>query len=117
MGRSVMIVDDNSTVRLLAAKVLNAEGYEPMEAESGAEATRLLASSDIALALVDARLPDGCGYELVQRWRASGIDMPVVLTSGYPRDEVIPEDAAEPFLGKPFRPDTLRRAVADALSR
>ena len=76
-----MIVDDEANIRLSLRLILEREGYQVAEAGSVAEFAALSAPLADAY-LVDVRLPDGTGVDLLRRIRESSADVPVVMISG-----------------------------------
>ncbi|MHC5020303.1 MAG: response regulator [Planctomycetota bacterium] len=103
----VLLVDDERTVHDLVTRVLEAKMQRECDAVlSGWEALdRLAAGGRYELALVDLHMPDLDGASLVKKMRAAGHDLPVVIISGLPQEEV---EAAARELGavgwvkKPF---------------
>ncbi len=119
---SVLVVDDEPDIRLIARVVLTSAGHEVEEAGTAAEALAHIASAldDRAFdaIVLDARLPDLDGWQVLDQLRATGCDVPVVLFTAYVR----PTDAFPPcwrdcdqLLRKPFKPDALADAVAAAI--
>jgi PAS domain S-box-containing protein len=117
---SILLVEDQSAVRCLAAEGLRAHGYEVFVACDGEEALALLAdtSSTVDLLLSDVVMPRMDGLELCKRFSALRPDVPLLLMSGFV-DRVFPEAPPEaqgiPFLRKPFTTAQLLEAVAQAL--
>jgi len=79
----VLVVDDDPGLRDLLRVLLEEAGYEVTMAATGHEATRLLAADDIPVAVVDWRLPDVQGQELLARIRAASGSTRVVIHTGY----------------------------------
>lgn len=67
----ILHVEDNADNRHLVRRVLEAEGYEVVEAANGTEALTCLSSGQIDLALLDINMPDIDGYTLASRIRGS----------------------------------------------
>ena len=89
-GETVLIVEDQDTVRQLAAKVLKQHGYCTIEAASGSEAVLLLQrpGTTIDLLLTDVILPGINGRELADRIRSQIPTVKVLFMSGYAGDEL-----------------------------
>ena len=68
----VLIVEDHLLTRRFLADNLAADGYEPLEAATLAQARRLLHGGEIAVAVLDLQLPDGDGLELLAELRGRG---------------------------------------------
>lgn len=82
MAVRALIVDDHPTFRSLAGDLLESEGFEVIgesgDGMSGIEAAIALRPD---LILLDVQLPDISGFEVVERLRAEGVSIPIVLTS------------------------------------
>jgi CheY-like chemotaxis protein len=107
-------------VRVLAARVLRAQGYIVLEAENGDEALSIAQQRGRAimhLLLTDVVMPRMSGKMLAERMTALLPDLKVLFTSGYANDTIISQ-GSQPgiaFLQKPFTPATLARKVRDVL--
>jgi CheY-like chemotaxis protein len=78
MNKRILIVDDETNVRLNFRTTLETEGYEIFEARSGEEAVQSLAEHTFALAILDIRMPGMDGLELLAKMRESGIRVPAI---------------------------------------
>ena len=67
----ILHIEDNADNRKLVRRVLEAEGYEVVEAQSGTQALERLETQTIDLALVDINMPDIDGYTLATRIRST----------------------------------------------
>jgi two-component system cell cycle sensor histidine kinase/response regulator CckA len=112
---SILLVEDDSSIRDLAHAVLKREDYRVLDAEDGLAALEIARreAEPVDLVLTDLLMPRMGGIELVAELRTLWGGVPVLYTSGYPGD-VTALDA--PFLPKPYRPQDLRLAVVGALS-
>jgi len=84
--RRVLVGDDDQGIRDVLARLLEDEGYEIVTASSGAEALERLTRSEDErphLALLDIRMPDLEGIAILQRMLEQGVDVPVILMTGY----------------------------------
>jgi DNA-binding response OmpR family regulator len=80
---TLLVVDDDHTVRELEAEILLQEGYSVLQAESAAEALRLAREADeIHLLITDFSMPEVDGLELSHRFRAMHPKTPVLMVSG-----------------------------------
>jgi CheY-like chemotaxis protein len=116
---TILLVEDDESVRTLAAQILGRNGYRVLAAASGEEALKLCESEPgtIDLALSDVILPLMNGRELSDRLRGLRPGLKVLYMSGY-TDDVIAyrEDLGDAaFLSKPFSPEVLVRKVRDVL--
>jgi two-component system, cell cycle sensor histidine kinase and response regulator CckA len=113
----LLVVEDESAVRELAARVLRRHGYRVLTASSGAEALEVWAAhrAGIALLMTDLVMPGGMtGFALAGRLIAERPDLRVLFTSGYSREVSAGDVSLVPgvdFLEKPYRVDHLLNIV------
>ncbi len=81
-GRRVLFVEDEPALRLSYERAF-ATRYEVSCAATGAEAMRLLEQHRPDVVILDLRLPDTDGVDLLRRMRATRGDLPVIITSAY----------------------------------
>jgi len=118
---TILIVEDEHSLRMLAKKILKHCGYNILEASSGRAAIEVwrLHRKEIDLLLTDMVMPDGVsGRQLGDQLQRDNPSLRVVYTSGYNREMSLGEfEMGERaiFLQKPFDPITLARTVRDAL--
>ena len=121
-GRGVvLVVEDDADVRLTTSSMLRELGYSVLEAESGPAALRILdADTAIDLVFSDVIMPAGMsGIDLARELKARRATLPVLLTSGYTAQRIIPEAVANGLavLRKPFSMPELGQALLEAMSR
>jgi two-component system cell cycle sensor histidine kinase/response regulator CckA len=122
---TILLVEDDSAVRVAIRRMLEKTGYNVLVAADGAEALRLVASMDgrgqrIDLVFTDIVMPDQGGRILGERLAAHWPDIRVLYMSGYTDDEILRRGLIVPgaaFLEKPFTPQRLAEAVRHALDR
>jgi two-component system cell cycle sensor histidine kinase/response regulator CckA len=120
-NETILVVEDELSVRDLAARVLERQGYELLEASNGNEALRLVqeyAGEKIDLLLTDVVMPGMSGSELADRLRSSHAEARVLYMSGYTNNSIVHHGILEPgisFLQKPFSPEALARKVREVL--
>lgn len=119
--RTVLIVDDEDIVRRAGRRLLEALGYEVLEADDGDVALDVWEErgSEIDLVILDMMMPrlDGCDALAELRRRAP--DLKVLMTSGYSEREVLArsgEHRPDGFIPKPFRLKQVEAAIDDLLS-
>ena len=120
MSAKILIVDDETTVRLNYRVTLETEGYKILEAVSGASALEELLAQVFDLAILDMRMPGMDGLELLAKMRAVGITVPAMIVTAYsdvPHAVQAMKLGAIDFLQKPLRPEDLRRIVSEILKR
>lgn len=114
----ILVVDDEPPIRKLLRLGLGAEGYGIVEADSAAQATRFLADEKPDLIILDLGLPDMSGHDLLPRWRAEGVELPVVILSSRTDEAGIVralEHGADDYLTKPFGMRELAARIRVAL--
>ena len=118
--KKILVLEDEANIRSFVVINLRRSGYEPIEAESGAEALeKLKVNPDICLALLDVMLPDIDGFEVCRRIRASGSKMGIIMLTAKSQeiDKVTGlMTGADDYVTKPFSPAELTARV-DALIR
>ncbi|UAK25250.1 response regulator [Sphingomonas nostoxanthinifaciens] len=119
MHRKVLLVEDETIVRLIGSDALSDAGYEVVEAGSADEAIRILeAIGEVQVLFTDIRMPGSMnGLELAKLVHDRWPTIKILLTSGdtFPPKDVIPDDGQ--FLPKPYKIETLAQKVDDLLSR
>jgi two-component system, cell cycle sensor histidine kinase and response regulator CckA len=118
---TVLVVDDDPSVRALAESVLQDAGYVVELAENGLHAVERLRhlGDAVSLILLDLTMPQLGGAEAALEMRRIHPNVPIVAMSGYGDVEVMERfsgTAVDDFLPKPFRPDQLTAKVRDVLS-
>lgn len=90
-GIRILVVEDDPDDARVTFRALRRSGrFEPMHVRSGAEALEAASSGSVfAMGLVDYRLPDMSGIELVRRLRAQGLKAPLVMLSSVQSDDVV----------------------------
>ncbi len=117
---TVLLVEDNPSVRQLTSRLLRAKGYVVLEAKSGKEALALAEKhpGTIGLLLTDVVMPHLSGQDLAKQMTGKHSEIRVLFMSGYagtsPGDLIsLDPDAA--FIQKPFNADQLARRVREVL--
>lgn len=118
-GRTILLVDDEESVRAIVTKILSRHGHNVLEAEHGADALRLAAGYEgpIDLLITDMYMPGLRGPEILEKLRPSRPAVKVLFMSGY-GDEDVARSGVEPdsgFLRKPFTVQELSDAVSRSL--
>ena len=120
MSAKILIVDDETNVRLNYRITLETEGHEIFEAASAANALEQMVERTVGLAILDMRMPGMDGLDLLAKMREVGIPVPVIIVTAYsdvPHAVKAMKLGAIDFLQKPLRPEDLRRIVAEILKR
>jgi two-component system KDP operon response regulator KdpE len=117
----ILVVDDEPPIRKLLRTALGAQGYEVVEAETGAAALIALRTGKIGLIVLDLGLPGMDGFELITRIRAAQADggmVPIVVLSS--RDDEAGKVraldlGADDYVTKPFGAEELLARIRAAL--
>jgi PAS domain S-box-containing protein len=117
---TILIVEDEDTVRQLARRALEAVGYRVIEATDGVNALQVAEQygDSIDLLLTDVVMPRMGGVELADALRQVRAELRVAFMSGYPArngeaEHALPPDV--PLIAKPFQPSELCAQVAGLL--
>jgi len=120
---SILIIDDSKSIRSLVRYVLQAEGYDILEAEDGRSGLALLqkAAASLSLVVVDYDMPHMTGPELITEVRRQSKydDIPIVmLTSRQDEDDEVLglESGADDYIIKPVEPMKLQARVRKIIS-
>ena len=117
-GETVLVVDDEPTVRMLVTEVLDELGYSALEAGDGAAGLAVLQSNQrIDLLVTDVGLPGGMnGRQLADAARVARPALKVLFITGYAENAIIGNGQVAPgmqVLTKPFMMDALARRIRD----
>jgi CheY-like chemotaxis protein len=117
---SVLVVDDDDTLRRAILWDLKRKGYQTFEAENGEIAYQVVEQQPIDLVLTDIRMPVCDGIQLLDRLKKKNTPPPVVMfLSGF--SDLTPEQAcdlgAEAVLSKPFQRKILFQSIEDAIQK
>jgi CheY-like chemotaxis protein len=117
---TILLVEDEDSVRTLTRKILETSGYTVLEASCGDE-TRLICvkyEGPIQLMLTDVVMRGPSGREVAENLAPLRPDMKVLFMSGYTDDAIVHHGVlaeSTPFLSKPFTPDSLLCKVREVL--
>ncbi|MDT7952074.1 MAG: response regulator [Acetobacteraceae bacterium] len=121
-GETVLVVDDEPSIRMLIADVLTDLGYAAIEAEDGAAGLKVLQSQTrVDLLVTDMTLPGGMnGRQLTEAARKVRPGLPVLFITGYAENSLLGNGQLEPgmqVVTKPFTMDALVRRIKDMLAQ
>jgi two-component system, cell cycle sensor histidine kinase and response regulator CckA len=120
--KTILVVEDEPTLRALVRKVLERGGYVVIESSSGLAALELFSKTKphVDLLLTDMVMPDGIsGLQLAEKLKAQNPGLKVIFTTGYSaelmgKDFEIKEGVN--FLQKPYPPQKLVQTVRNGLA-
>jgi FixJ family two-component response regulator len=117
---SVLIVDDEPSIRLTFRTALESVGYKTQEAGNGPAALERLKESSPGVMLLDLKMPGMDGMETLRQLRDAGHDTAVIIVTAHgsiPDAVAAMKLGAVDFLTKPVTPEVLRRVVGDIIAR
>ena len=118
MKKSILIVDDDKAILRSLRKILEAKGYDVDTAKTGREALERSEAGFFNLALLDIKLPDMEGTELLTEMHRETPRMMKIMITGHPSLENAVEAlnlGADAYIMKPVDPDELLEAVEEKL--
>ena len=121
-SETVLIVEDDDSLRKLARTVLKQRGYKVLEAENGEDALRVSEAHDgsIDLLITDVVMPKMGGKEVAERLQPLYPQMKVIYMSGYTDNAIVHHGVLAPglnFFEKPFTPESLALKVREVLDK
>lgn len=119
-AKSILIVDDEASVRTSLEKVLSKAGYVTKTAATGNEAIKMLTRRPTDLVLSDLKMPDGDGMQLLRDIKSNNVNTEVILLTGYGTVEKAVEamkEGAYDFITKPFKKAVILSTVERAIER
>jgi len=119
---TVLVVEDEKSVRDLTVKLLTQLGYLVLSAASGQEAVKISQdySGEIAVLVTDVVMPNMSGRQVADTLLRQRTKLRVLYLSGYTENTVVDHGVVEPgvyFLSKPFSREVLGQKIRDILSR
>ncbi|MBE7156924.1 MAG: PAS domain S-box protein [Rhodospirillales bacterium] len=121
-GETVLVVDDEPTVRMLVTDVLSDLGYTAVEAADGAGGLKVLQSdARVDLLITDVGLPGGLnGRQMADAARVTRADLKVLFITGYAENALLSNGQLDPgmaVLTKPFAVDTLAARIRELITQ
>ncbi len=120
MAATILIVDDEESIRTSVAEILSDEGYRSRVAGSGEGALGAIAAGVPDLVLLDVSMPGRDGIEILEQLSAGWPELPVIMMSGYSTIELAVRAThlgAYDFLEKPLSCDKLLLAIRHGLEQ
>jgi CheY-like chemotaxis protein len=117
---TVLLVEDDEQVRGFIRSLLTNDGYEVLEARTGADglAVAMKRGADIDLLLSDMLLPELSGFDLAQSLKVKFPELKILFITGYVEGDIVQRCLGEldaTFLDKPFQPSVLLSKVRAAI--
>jgi len=118
--KSILVVDDEVSVRTSLEKVLSKEGYITKTAGSGNDAIKILSKVAVDIVLSDLKMPDGDGLDLLRAVKKITPNTELILLTGYGTVETAVEamkEGAYDFITKPFKKAVILSTIERAIER
>ena len=114
----VLLVEDEEQIRNMTSRMLKNEGYSVTTRTDGEEGWEALQDEEFTFVLTDVVMPRLGGWELYERVRESGLDIPFLFMSGYTHGVGDGEGSEEGwvFLQKPFSSKDLIKSVQNLIN-
>ena len=115
-GQTVLVIDDDDSVRTVLVETLKRSGFEVIEASGGEEGLRHIQTVTPAAAIIDFIMPGMNGAEVARRLQRALPNLPIIFVSGYFDTLALDGISGAVVLRKPFNVDGLNQAVSSALN-
>jgi DNA-binding NtrC family response regulator len=115
---TILCIDDEPAVGVVLENTLAEIGHRPVLASSVDEGMQAVGREPVDLIISDYRMPNATGLDLLSRLRQQGLDIPVIIMTGYSSVEhavLSMRHGAVDYLTKPLRAEALRLAVNNAI--
>lgn len=116
----ILVIDDEAIVRTSCQRTLAPEGYDVRLATNGREGIAFMEKEKFSLVLLDLKMPDMDGIEVLNKIKTAWPDTKVVMVTGYSTVDTAVQAlrlGAYNFIEKPFTPDTLLSAVKEVFEK
>ena len=116
--KKIVVADDEVRIRMLYDEVLGGLGYEVHSAKDGNDAWDLFQKHEPDLVILDVKMPEMHGFEVLEKIREKDPEVPVLICSAYPKlgnDPSVLTMGVIGFINKPIDISTLRTEVRRAM--
>ncbi len=117
---SVLIIEDDSTFAQIIEGFLTKNNYEVITVNNVAKALKLINHEDFQLLLIDYRLPDGTGMDVLNHRRETGLTIPAIIMTSFNDVRTAVKSihlGASDYITKPINPDELLMIIKNALQK
>lgn len=119
-NKDILIVEDTLALALIYQECLKAQGHALRLTHTGQDALRSVRESEPAAILLDVKLPDANGLDILKGWRSDGVSAAVIVITGDTSDDIAARAitaGADDFVTKPVDPERLQVSVINALEK
>jgi DNA-binding NtrC family response regulator len=119
-SKKILVVDDEKNILFVITKCLEEAGYDVVTASDGASALKAMGNESFLLVILDIKLPDIDGLEVLQRIKNLAAEQRVMMITAHGTIETAVTAmklGAMDYLQKPFTPEDLRTAVSHNISK
>jgi DNA-binding NtrC family response regulator len=120
LNENILVVDDDTELRKVLSSILSEEGYSVETVENGKQAIRVSEKTRFDLALIDIKLTDMEGTELLHRLKVKQPHIVMIIMTGFPTIENAMEavnEGADGYILKPFEIRKLLEMVRKHLNK
>ncbi|SNR95269.1 Response regulator receiver domain-containing protein [Belliella buryatensis] len=114
MNKKILIVEDDVVFCRLLTKFLSRNNFEVMDAQNGRDAFELMEMNEFKLAILDYRLPDMTGLEILEKLKSKSPGSKIILITRYGDQDIANqaiEKGADAFISKPINPNELLEVI------
>jgi DNA-binding response OmpR family regulator len=114
--KHIIVIDDDKSILRTFTRILQKSGYEIDVAETGKEALEKTKKKNYDLALIDIRLPDMDGTDLLAKIQPTMPDAIIIMITGFPSLETgvkALDEGADAYLVKPVKPEELLALIEE----
>ncbi len=118
-SKKILIIDDEEAIVELITEILERENYNPIGVTKWTDALAALESEKPSLLLIDLKMPTIDGASIIEFIRNEGLNLPVIVVSGFVTDEVkynLTKQGVNGFIRKPFKAAHLKEEIERVLS-
>jgi DNA-binding NtrC family response regulator len=118
--KKILVIDDEAIVRTACERTLVPEGYDLRLAANGRDGIAFMEKEQFSLVLLDLKMPDMDGIEVLNKINTTWPDTKVIMVTGYSTVDTAVQAlrlGAYNFIEKPFTPDILLGAVKEVFEK
>ena len=117
---TILVVEDDAGAKTTLCGILEEVGYRVIGLEKGADALKTMKKSSFDVVVVDIKLPDASGLDILEMAKEINPEVAVVITTGYASVETAVDavnQGAYAYFVKPVNPDEIKNTIANALKQ